>query len=186
MEPVFHHLWVALVGWSLLYIGDYYATIFVAKRMREHLSAYIEFEGSVELTPQFQKDVDELRLVSRQFVARWLISLIILAALWWLAREARLWIVFDLPFGALTLRELAVHMRHWRNWATCHLASKGGLEGKIRYRRSFLLKISAAEFAGFGLLYLVLALGFPSWFLVGGALGCALTALQHWRLGQQG
>ncbi len=75
-------IWLIIVIWSLVYVADYYLTILFARRHKEYLYTYVNYEGSLELTPEFQKDVDGLRLVSPQFIIRWLISLIFLYLLW--------------------------------------------------------------------------------------------------------
>ena len=60
--------WIpGVVLWALLYISDYACTIASAGAYRAGVSEYIEFEGSFELTPYYQADVNALRHFSRRF-----------------------------------------------------------------------------------------------------------------------
>src|SRR6266498_1633515 len=56
--------WYGVILWIILYISDYYLTIYSARGFRE--IGHFQFEGSMELTPQFQNDVNNLRPVSKR------------------------------------------------------------------------------------------------------------------------
>lgn len=162
---------------------DYCLTIAFARKYKAHLSTYIRFEGSLELTPEFQKDVDALRRVSPKFVMRWLISVVGIYAIWWLS------VVFlgqpqffYFLIGGLVLREATVHLRHIRNLAVYPIAKAGGLKGYMEQSRWAGLKLSAVELFSFVGLYAILALLMRSWFMAGGAFGCLVVAVQNWRL----
>ncbi len=69
-----------VILWIILYISDYYLTIYSARGFRE--IGHFQFEGSFELTPQYQKDIDTLRPVSRRHITLLFVySLIILICL---------------------------------------------------------------------------------------------------------
>lgn len=180
------NIWLIIAIWSFIYLSDYYLTIFYAKKYREHIYKHIGLEGSLEITPVFQKDVDKLRLVSPQFLVRWLLSNLCLYVLWWLSV-----VVIEQPqyfyflVGALILREGPVHLRHFRNLTLHYIARAGGVKGKIEYSRWSTLKLSAAEFFGFCLMYLLFAVIMKSWFMLGGAFGCLIVVIQHWRLSKK-
>ena len=52
--------------WIILYISDYVLTIYSARGFRE--IGHFQFEGSFELTPQFQRDIDALKPVSTRHI----------------------------------------------------------------------------------------------------------------------
>jgi hypothetical protein len=50
--------WTGVALWIILYISDYYLTLYSARGFHE--IGHFQFEGSLELTPQYQKDIDAL------------------------------------------------------------------------------------------------------------------------------
>lgn len=181
------NVWLIIAIWSIIYLADYYLTIVSAKNLRKYLQEYIRFEGSLELTPSFQKDVDGLRLISPQFLIRWLLSIPLIYIVWRLSVGVlNQPILFYFLVGALILRGIAVHLRHFRNLVTCSLVKKsGGLKGRIEYSRWFMLRLSAAEILSFCCVYLLFAIFLGSWFFAGGAVGCLQVAFEHWRLSKK-
>ena len=176
-----HTPWPLLLIWGLAYLADYYGTIYVARLMRGTLQEYIQFEGSLELTPVFQKDVNALRWFSPSFLWRWLLSFPLLALLWWLWTDLGLPQIFYLTIGGLLLRQAAILLRHGRNFALAYLCrTAGSLRGHLEYSRWLSLRLSAAELFGFGALFGLTAIAMESWFFLGGALMCALTGYKHW------
>lgn len=61
-------LWPGLLVWILLYVSDYTLTITCARLYRNGVNEKLVFEGSYEITPYFQKDIDTLRLASPRFL----------------------------------------------------------------------------------------------------------------------
>jgi hypothetical protein len=178
------NIWFVLSLWVMVYSSDYYLTLYCATLYHTHLKEHIVFEGSFELTPYFGADVDTLRRISPRFIWALTLSLLLIGLLWLLTVYVLpLPDVFSFAIGGLLLREAAVHLRHGRNLALMRLTrTGGGLTGKVTYARWLLLKLSALElwvFAGF---FLLIALGWASWFFVGGGVFCLFTGLQHWRL----
>lgn len=172
------------VIWIAIYLSDYYMTIMLARFYRGGANEHLVIEGSLELTPAFQKDVDALRLVSRPFFIRLVMSCVgIWLVWWWFVSFMSLPAFFSFLIGALTLREAAVHMRHARNWYTFRVAQRAGaMSGQVKYSRWFSLQLSAVELASFAVLFLLLSILAREWFLAGGVLGCAQAAFEHWRL----
>jgi hypothetical protein len=178
------NVWLTTALWAIIYLSDDYLTIAGARLMRGHLREHITYEGSYEITPVFQKDVDQLRLVSPAFLIRLLASLLLLPLIWVLS------VVFlGMPefylfaLGILFLREAVVHLRHFRIIAMALFArDPSAMQGKIHYTRWVNLKISAVEILSFAGFYLLLAAAFGSWFFLGGAVACLVTGLSHWRM----
>jgi hypothetical protein len=178
-HSILHNIWINLAVWSILYLGDYYFTIFTAKLYRENVSRHIFIEGSLEITPQYQEDVDRLRWISPRFIRNWLLSTAYLLGVWWLSRAVELPQFLDFILGTVFLAEGAIHLRHIRNYGTYKFYSEEAMEGRIRYSRWYVLKISAWELFGFGFFFLLFAVTLGSWFFLGGVLGCWIAANKH-------
>jgi len=170
-----NHLWPSLAVWAVIYASDYFFTIACARLYRATAKDQIIFEGSFELNPNFQKDVDGLRRLSPRFLLALLASTTFLALLWWVTGidpTLRGFYIFGL--GILFLTELALQTRHLRNFFLFRTAfGPDGIRGRIEYPRRVMLQLSSFEFLGFAGLYLVLFLLTWNWFVLGGAMGCS-------------
>ena len=185
IEKIFiDNIGFALGVWSIFYIADYYLTIYAARLYRSTAEEHFNVQGSYELTPYYQKDVNALKLISARFVAMLALSWVLIGVIWFLSvRLAEIPELYLLTLGGLILREAAVHLRHARNIATFHLSrSANAVEGKITYSQPFSLRLSAVELLSFAVFCLLLALVVGSWFVLGGALSCSVLAVQHLRL----
>jgi hypothetical protein len=173
--------WLFLLVWAIVYLADYYLTIYSARLFRTHLKEHITFEGSLELTPAFQKDVDTLNPLSRGFYIRLILSFPLLWLVWYLSvRFLGMPGFFLFIIGGLLLREAVVLLRHTRNISLARLSRQDGLTGNIAYARWLSLELSAVECFSFAVFYLILAVTFESWFFAGGAFATLLTAFRHW------
>ena len=177
-------LWLLI--WSLVYIGDYGLTILSAG-LYQRVKHVIEYEGSFELTPQFQEDINALRLISPRFILALMLSWMLLV-IGWLAFTIWLDIAvfFAMLYGAVMVREGVIYLRHMRNLSLFRALDKGsgGLEGHLRYERWLIYQSSAKELWNAGILFLLLAVWVNSFFLLGGTISLVVTGLQHWRLGK--
>jgi len=181
------HIWPVLLIWGLVYLADFAITIYSARLFQGPIGEHIRFEGSFELTPQFEKDVNAMRWISPNFLVRWLASFLLLYLVWWLAyRRLGFPQIFDFLMGGLFLREAVVLIRHMRNVAMVKLhETRPGLEGRITYARWLNLRLSAVDLALFGILFLILAAVLKNWFLLGGGVVCLFTGVQHWALARK-
>jgi hypothetical protein len=167
--------------WIVLYVTDYYFTLLAAKLYQSRVKERLVFEGSFELTPYFQDDINKLRLVSRRFILALLLSSVGLYIVWlycvsWNDVPA----VYAFTLGCLVLRELAIHIRHMRNISLFRVAvGPGGLKGNIEYPRWIILRQSGVELLGFAGLLLFLSAVTGSWFVLGGTFGCSAIAAKH-------
>ena len=172
--------WIGMLVWTIVYISDYAMTIASARKYRSN--PHLEFEGSFELTPQFERDVNALNPISRWHILMLLLTNALLLVFWWLFSLLDYRQGFLFVLGMLILMEAGIHFRHFRTW---HLLtaneSQGGLEGKITYRRWLLYSTSAFEFLSFSILFLVTAALTRSLFFIGGALSCLSLAINHQR-----
>jgi hypothetical protein len=172
--------WPGLLCWTLIYLSDYWLTIKVARMYRAN--PHFEFEGSLELTPQFEKDVDALKPVSRRHILMLVITNLLLLIFWVLFSLLGYTPGFSFVLGMLILLEVGVHLRHFRSYfMLAQDQSKGGLEGKLYYRRWFIFGNSAFEFFSLAILFLLTALLTSSLFFTGGALACLSLTYNHYR-----
>lgn len=174
-----------IICWVILYSSDYYLTIRSARGFRE--IDRFRFEGSMELTPQFQKDVDHLRPVSKRHVIWLIASSLILLIVWWITQlSTYLQWTYPLYLGMFLLMEVAVHLRHLRNLAIIREIQKnGGVDGQITYRQWFSYRNSANELYITGTFFLLVALLTFSLFFLGGAIACYGTGFNHGRLAKK-
>jgi hypothetical protein len=179
--------WGAALLWSVVYISDYAFSVYNAGLYRRGAHQYFEFEGSLELTPQFQEDIDNLRWFSPRFIRAFIFSNIILSLVWWLAVEWAQWPeTFLFAFGGMMLLEAAVHLRHFRLLVLfMQLTSGQGMKGKIFQSRWLGYQASGWEFIAFAGLCLLLSIVAGSWFILGGAFMSAVTGVQHLRWGKR-
>jgi len=177
--------WIGIVLWIILYTSDYYLTIYSARGFRE--IGHFRFEGSFELTPQYQKDIDALKPISiRHIILLILYSLIILVIWWAFVYLLGLPWAYLLYLGMFLLLEVAVHLRHLRNvFLIREIRKSGGVEGQITYQKWFSYRVSAFElYLYFGLFLIVAALASSPFFL-GGAIMCFGTGFNHNRLAKK-
>lgn len=177
--------WPGLILWIILYMSDYYLTIYSARGFRE--IGHFQFEGSYELTPQFQKDVDAMKPVSTRHLLLLAIYSLVIFLLWWaIVRLLGLPTLYNLYLGVFLLVEVAVHLRHLRNvFLIREIRKHGGVDGQISYRKWFSYRVSAFEFYLLGILFLIVTVLSFSTFFLGGALVCFGTGLKHDRLAKK-
>jgi hypothetical protein len=176
--------WV-MIAWTIIYLSDYYLTIYSARLYRQGANQYLVMEGSFELTPAFQRDVDQLRLFSRRFVAMLFLALGLIFFVWAITPTTTTYgrELFAFLMGMLVLVEAAIHLRHFRNiYLFRQLRNVGALHGRLEQRRWFILQSSAVELLTYAGLWCALYLLTTEAFFLGGAFYCAITAGRHWKL----
>lgn len=178
-------LWPGLAVWSVLYISDYALTLSCARLYRAGASEKIFLEGSYEITPFYQRDIDSLRLVSPRFLAILLLTAVTLGVIWWLAMQSSPELYY-FALGAMVLTQLAVHTRHLRNFALFRaIIGTDAVRGRIEYSRPLMLRMSSIEFLTFSGLLLLLFVFTQNVFILGGATACLSIAAKHWRLARK-
>ena len=175
-------LWPGLVAWTVLYLSDYSLTIACTRLYQAGARDKIALEGSYEITPYYQRDINALRRVSPRFVAALILSLVWLSLIWWFAMQ--IWPpMYSFSLGAAVLLELAVHMRHFRNLVLFRaLVGSDAVRGRIEYPRRLMLRMSSLECVAFSGLFGVVFLFTGSWFVLGGAVACLSLGAKHLRL----
>ena len=175
--------WIGPALWAAFYISDYRMTIAGARLYKAQSN--VVFEGSYEITPGFQADVDALKTLSPRFVIYLAASTAYLGLVRWIASTSEIMFsLYGAVLGGLLLLQATIHIRHLRNW---FMFSKGAglMQGRLSYSRSLTLRMSAFELFLFAVLYFGLFIVTPSSFLLGGALLCAGKSVQHYRLARK-
>jgi len=174
-----------VILWIIFYVSDYYLTIYSARGFRE--IGHFQFEGSFELTPLYQKDIDALKPVSKQHIILLVLYSLLIVFIWWFTKRLLFfpW-TYLLYLGMFLLLEVAVHLRHLRNISLIReIRRNGGVEGEIKYQKWFSYRISASEFYLYSALFFVFAVLTYSPFFLGGAIMCFGTGFKHNRLAKK-
>jgi hypothetical protein len=174
-----------VILWIILYISDYTLTIYSARGFRE--IGHFKFEGSFELTPPFQKDIDTLKPFSKRHVILLVLYSLLIVFIWGFTKRLLFfpW-TFLLYLGMFLLLEVGVHLRHLRNISLIReIRKNGGVEGQISYKKWFSYRISASEFYLYSALFLIFAVLTYSPFFLGGAIMCFGTGFKHGRLAKK-
>src|SRR5262245_18266760 len=132
--------WLGPLLWMALYASDYFLTIACARMYQAQDK--IVFEGSYEITPLFQDDVNALRRLSPRFVVASLATtgyVVLLQRI-----DGRSSGLYLFALGAMVLTELTVHILHLRNWFMFRNALSH-IQGRLAYPRGLLLRMSAFE-----------------------------------------
>lgn len=184
--------WLGALLWLVLHTADHGLTIAAARRYRDGVREVMEL-GAYELNPLFRASVEELRLLSARFV----LTLVLGAAAFWgglaflavepAATAAFPFDVVGLLLGMLVLTRALIIGRHLHNiWLFALIQRGDGLiQGRLRQAPALTLWSSAAVFLQSATLLGIAAWLAPSAWTAGGALGCALLALQQVLLGRR-
>ena len=179
--------WPGVVCWAALFISDMLLTVTCARMYQAGVREHLVFEGSYELTPYHQADIDALRRFSPRFLFALVGACALQACLWWLSvgnSVARM--AYEAALGALILIQLTIHVRHVRNYFLFRAVLAGeGIVGRVQYARPTMLVHSSVELFTFAVLYSVLCILTASWFIFGGAIACAIVGVQHRQLARQ-
>ena len=175
--------WAGPLLWAAIYISDYCFTIACARLYRAQDKVVLE--GSFEITPLFQADVNALRRFSPRFLLILFASTGYLFFVRWISGPSSgLRDLYLFVLGVMFLLEATVHMRHLRNWFLFKHALPM-IQGRVEYPRGIMLKMSAFEVLTFSGLYVALFLATGSVFFLGGALACCVISAKHYRLARR-
>ena len=177
-DVLFTSLWVGPLLCFALWLSDYELTVIVARLYKAQDK--VVFQGSYELNPHTQSDVDALRRIGFRILFKPLYMAILVALVGAIFKSGNARSgPYALVLGAFVLAQLAIHVRHFQNWYSFSQvipASKGHLE----YPRG--LRSSALQLVLFAALFVVLYVVTGSLFIFGGAVMCCVNAMIHYRL----
>ncbi|HEY7499881.1 MAG TPA: hypothetical protein VH740_15285 [Vicinamibacterales bacterium] len=182
MEALFYASpWPGLVLWIALYTSDFLMTMTCARLYQRGARERIAFEGSYEITPYYQGDVDALRLFSPRFLFAMAATCAIQATLWFFTMRSQVVPeAYVFAVGMMVMIQLTIHVRHIRNLFLFRAVLAGDqIKGRIEYGRPAMLRLSAVELFTFAGVYAILFAITLSWFILGGVVICAAMALNH-------
>ena len=105
-EILVDNIGIALGVWSIFYVADYYLTIYAARLYQSTAGEHFSVQGSYELTPFYQRDVNALKLISARFVAMLALSWVLIGAIWFLSvRLVEIPELYPFTLGGLILRK---------------------------------------------------------------------------------
>ncbi len=173
--------WTGPLLWLFLYISDYTLT-FICARMYKCQNV-IRIEGSYELNPMFQKDINNLKRLSPTFIFfLFFITLLLYALHYLFVKRSSDQEYYLFILGATVLGQLTIHIRHLHNWLLYrNCTGSNSLRGNLEYPRKLVYKISSLEFISFSILYLFIFLITYEWFILGGTITCFGAAFNHYR-----
>ena len=166
--------WLVAAIWAVLYASDYYLTIWGAK-LREAQDV-LATEGSYELNPFFQKDVDRKRLVGRAFLIWLILGAVVLVGAGYLVDEPRK--AYGFIAGMFVLPHLCVLRRHVSNIVLLKevLRPESGVSGHLKVKRHVAHRECGYELGMYAFTAIVLFAVTDSYILLGGAFMLALMS----------
>ena len=184
----------AVFDWAPLVIGLVVAIFFtdyslthLGARASERVRDRWSVEGSYEMNPSWERQIDSGRWFGWRVVAVPALLAIALVAVRVLAEGEGYWMVpgsFGLAAGTMLLLQAPVLMVHGANLLSFHdLADPTAIEGGIRYSRWYIYRQAALLIGAWGFLWLLLWLPSQQLFFLGGAASCLGFAYRMARLG---
>jgi hypothetical protein len=178
---LFNPLLTALL-WMLVYFSDRMLTIYTVRLFNANIKKYAEYEGGMELTPLWRKEVAEGRWISLRFVVLLALTGGIVYLIGALFQDEPYF--YELFLGGWLLLEAAIHIRHVRNITTYwNMAHTSDVQGFIRYPLWLSYRVSAVEMLVYFVFFLALFILFRRMFFLGGTVAALGLAIFHWFLG---
>ena len=187
IDAFFVSPWPGILFWAALFVSDSNLTVTCARMYQAGVREHLVFEGSYELTPYHQADIDALRRFSPRFLFALVAASALLAGLWFLSVDDSFAPkVYETALGALILIQLTIHVRHVRNYFLFKAVLSGqGIGGRMEYTRPTMLTHSSVELFSFAALYGLLCIPTASWFIFGGAVACVIVGTKHRQLARE-
>ena len=186
---------LTVVAVVVAFLADYVLTHLGARasqRVRERWSV----EGSYEMNPVWERQIDSGRWFSWRVPAVALLLAVLLGSMRILLApdvsgidlgDAGLGFepaIFGFTVGLIALLQVPVLYAHATNLQTFRdLADRTAAEGGVRYRRWFAYRQGAGHFIRFAAIWLALWLPSQQAFFLGGMVGCLLFGQRLYRLG---
>jgi len=180
-DYLYRYPWIPVMMWTILYISDYYLTLWGAMLYRSQ--NVVKLEGGYELTPAYINDIDSLRKFSPRFLYGLVFGTCVLLFTLILVRQAS-WL-YGIIVGDFLFVELVVHIRHFTNITTYRSYSKmkeNGITGFISSPKALSYTRSSNQFVAFGIFMLITYGMTLNWMILGGFIGVMNHAFYHRRL----
>ena len=176
--------WLPMALWVVLYLGDYYLTLIGARMYKKQ--PFLKIQGSYELTPRYQKAVDNPRWFSPTMIVPIFVGVLLLFIFGYAPNMPRY--LFGFVIGLLLFVETGVYMRHVANIYQFSMLAKpdAGVSGQVTMPRNMVYKNSSFQLMYLGVFTLIAwALTMESSILLGGGIGFMIQAFKHYRLARQ-
>jgi hypothetical protein len=186
MIPLYlqHYFWIPAIVWFILYTSDYYLTIWGAKLYRSQ-SVYLH-EESYEMTPEYVKDVNNLRKISPTHLI-WLIAGTIgILGVGYLGKDIPHF--FGGFVGFMIIPELVIHERHISNiflFRTLSSSEKASIKGHAVISRSFSYRQSAISMFTFAVIMFILFAMTNGDVFIGGGFGLLMVVYSDMKHSRQ-
>lgn len=183
IDTIVGNPWLVAVLWGILSVIDFSATLLYSKAYREFLSEIVKYEHGVEMNPNFEKDVQQVRWFSPRYIVLMLTVAVLvgLSGMW----LPKIW--FEAVAGAVLLLVFITDLRHIENLSVVWFlrTDPAGFKGRIEqsYKLS-QVRVAVGSF-NIGLLYFLIFLLTGRIFFSGGALICTLYAVRHYLLSKR-
>jgi len=186
MNTLLDSLPVAIGLWLVVYIADYYLTLYGRQLWIQNAKQFITFQGSYELNPYYQSDIDANKRLSRRFFFMLGYGVLWMVLMWGATQYLNIQQVFPAAIGYLLLREIVILSSHVQNIRLFQSAGiTDALQGQISYARWVSLDGTAWKYFYWGLIFLVFAVLMANWFFIGGAFACLYDFFRLRRFGQR-
>ena len=173
---------VAVVLWLVVYLADYYLTLYGQQLWLQNAQPFIKFGGSYELNPYYQRDVDANKWVSRRFIFWLVFGIGWLLFMYLCVQYLGIPQIFPAAVGFLVLPEVVVIATHVQNIHLFTLAAvPDAIQGQIGYARWVSLDGTAWKYGYWALIFLIFAVLISNWFFAGGILSCFSTFIRYRR-----
>jgi hypothetical protein len=182
---ILNHPWLPTLIWCLLYIGDYNFTIIGARLYRAQ--KIVEFDGSYELTPEYQNDIDNLRKFSWTSLMWTIYGVVLLLATGYISISYNTPQMYGVLVGVFLVPELYIHTRHVGNILDFKRMGSDSPDiiGHIRHGRKSLYIRSSRDAVLFGIYTLIAFALTGSFILLGGTFALLGMARKHWSLSKK-
>jgi len=179
MELIIQDPIAVAVTWAILYLFDYYSTIWFARFVRTTLGQYITFEHGIEMNPIHEKDVSNERRISWRFALLLISAFVLILSVGYL-----LPFNIELIAGLFLLTWLFVDMRHLRNYFYAIQLKRrpDAMSGHLSQSYWISQRLLSFDALSFAVFCLAAWLVTYRTFFIGGILTCTALFVRHYLL----
>jgi hypothetical protein len=171
--------------WTVACFGDRLLTLWGASLRRKGRGASVTFEGSYELTAEWQKEVDQGRLLSSKFVISVLFYAGLLGVLGQFVANDSMRTVYLVVLGGLLVVDVPIYLRHIRNISWMLVTRHVPRPPQTKLPRYLAYRISGIDLLAFAALFALAGVADRSSFILGGAGTCLILGVKNLRLGSR-
>ena len=179
MTSLLDSLPVAVVLWLVVYLADYYLTLYGQDLWLQNAEQFLKLGGSYELNPYYQRDIDAKKRVSRRFIFMLVFGIVWMLLVYLSVHYLGIPQIFPAAIGFLVLPEIVVIATHVQNIRLFTLAAvPDAIKGEIGHARWVSLDNVAWKYGYWALIFAILT---ANWFFAGGIVSCFSTFIRFRR-----